>query len=175
VTFFSYALVAIGAWASVVNLRRLGPAAAVRLAAACALALVGGYAALHAVTGFDVLDALREAGRAYHGGVARVRPYEFWVLGSPTAFLVALGLPLAWLGLRRLAEGDTTAVALALVVAASALLGFTKAENERIWLFLVPLACVAAASEDRVRHLRWLLGALVAQALAVELLLDTTW
>jgi len=85
------------------------------------------------------------------------------------------GLPLTWLLLRRLAEGDTTALALALVVAASALLGFTKAENERIWLFLVPLACIAAASGERVRHLRWLLGGLVVQALAVELLLDTTW
>jgi len=122
-----------------------------------------------------VLDALREAGRAYHGGIARVRPYEFWVLGSPTVFLVVLGLPLAWLALRNLAAGHATALALALVVATSALLGFTKAENERIWLFLVPLACVAAASGERVRHLRWLLGGLAVQALAVELLLDTTW
>ncbi|MDQ6750531.1 MAG: hypothetical protein M3Z33_07270 [Actinomycetota bacterium] len=174
-SFFSYALVAVGAWASLVTLRRSGPAAAVRLAAACAVALLAGYAALHASTGFDVLDALREAGRAYHGGIASVRPYEFWVLGSPTAFLVVLGPPLTWLVLRRLAEGDTTALALVLVVAASALLGFTKAENERIWLFLVPLASIAAASGERVRHLRWLLGGLVVQALAVELLLDTTW
>lgn len=174
-SFFSYALVAVGAWASVVTLRRSGPAAALRLGAVCAVALIAGYAALHALTGFDVLDALREAGRAYHGGIARVRPYEFWVLGSPTVFLVVLGLPLAWLALRNLAAGHATALALALVVATSALLGFTKAENERIWLFLVPLACVAAASGERVRHLRWLLGGLAVQALAVELLLDTTW
>lgn len=174
-SFFSYALVAVAAWASIVTLRRSGLAAALGLAGACAVALIAGYGALHAVTGFDVLDALRAAGRAYHGGIAGVRPYEFWVLGSPTAFLVALGLPLAWLALRRLADGDTTALALALIVAAAALLGFTKAENERIWLFLVPLACVAAASGERVRRLRWLLGALAAQALAVELLLNTTW
>ena len=67
------------------------------------------------------------------------------------------------------------AVALAAVVVAASVLGFTKAETERIWLFLVPFACVAAAPVLRPRRLAPVLGALAAQALAVELLLFTVW
>jgi len=61
------------------------------------------------------------------------------------AFLVVLGLPIAWYALRALARGESVAIALFAVLAISALLGFTKAETERIYLFLVPLACIAAA------------------------------
>ena len=56
-----------------------------------------------------------------------------------------LGLPIAAAALRSLSHGATRGVALAVVVVVAAVGGFTKAETERIWLFLVPLACVAAA------------------------------
>ena len=46
------------------------------------------------------------------------------------------------------------AVALAVVVVVAAVAGFTKAETERIWLFLVPLACVAAAPAIAPRRTR---------------------
>jgi hypothetical protein len=71
--------------------------------------------------------------------------------------------------------GDSAAVGLVAVVAAAAVLGFTKAETERIWLFLVPFACIAAARVLTPRRLPLILGALAAQALAVELLLFTAW
>jgi hypothetical protein len=61
------------------------------------------------------------------------------------------------------------------VLLIAAVMGFTKAETERIWLFLVPLACVAAASVLPARHLRWLLALLAVQAFAVELLFFTIW
>jgi hypothetical protein len=61
------------------------------------------------------------------------------------------------------------------VIATAALLGFTKAETERIYLFLVPLACVAAAVALHERRLPLVLGALAAQALLTELLLYTVW
>jgi hypothetical protein len=54
-------------------------------------------------------------------------------------------------------------------------LGFTKGETERIWQFLVPLACVAAAAQLRPRSRNAVLVALAIQALAIELLLDTRW
>jgi hypothetical protein len=55
-------------------------------------------------------------------------------------------------------------------------LGFTKAETERIWLFLAPFVCLAAAAtlEQRPR-LRPLLAALALQAVLYELLFDTVW
>jgi hypothetical protein len=37
------------------------------------------------------------------------------------------------------------AIALAAVLAVAAIAGFTNAQTERIWLFLVPFACSAAA------------------------------
>src|SRR5204862_6859586 len=108
--------------------------------------LLGFHAALYGASGFDPVGTLRAASDAYRIGIANVRPYSFWLLGSPVAFIVAMGVPLAWYALRALAARERTAIALALVVAAAAVLGFTKAETERIWLFLVPLACLAAAT-----------------------------
>jgi hypothetical protein len=67
------------------------------------------------------------------------------------------------------------AIALAVVVIAAAVGGFTKAETERIWLFLVPLACVGAAPAIRPRRVTAVTAALVVQALAVEALFDTIW
>jgi hypothetical protein len=90
------------------------------------------------------------------------------------AWLVMLGLPVAWLALRALAAGDDAAVALAVVVALSSVGGFTKAETERIWLPFVPLACVAAAAFP-ARRIRGVLLALGAQVLTVELLFNTVW
>lgn len=167
-SFFSFALLGAGAWAVLVRRR----AATAVLAAAV---VITSYLALYAATGFDPIGTLRSASAAYRIGIANARPYWFWLFGSPVAFLVAMGLPLAWHALRSLAARERSAVALAAVVVASAALGFTKAENERIWLFLVPLACVAAAATLPARRLIAVLVALAAQALAVELLLGTVW
>jgi hypothetical protein len=94
------------------------------------------------------------------------------VLGSPVAFGVVLGLPIAAYALR--ARGPA-ALAIAAVVAVSATAGFTKAETERIWLFLVPFACIAAAAALPRERLAPVLAALAAQALAIELFFDTIW
>ena len=91
------------------------------------------------------------------------------------AFLVVLGLPIAWYALRALARGESVAIALFAVLAISALLGFTKAETERIYLFLVPILCVAAATALPERYVPAVLGALAVQALATETLFWTVW
>jgi hypothetical protein len=61
------------------------------------------------------------------------------------------------------------------VIAIAAVAGFAKAETERIWLFLVPLLCVAAGEQLSARRVRAVLALLLAQALACQLLFYTLW
>jgi methylthioxylose transferase len=173
--FFSYANLAIGAFAALVVARRDGLRAALVLAAACALGLAASLGLLHFVTGYDPVGALRSAESVYREGVASTRPYAFWAFGAPTAFLVGLGPVTAWFALRAAGAGDVPAQALLAVIVVSVALGFTKAETERIWLFLVPLACIAAAAVLPAHRVPVALAILAAQALAVELLFGTVW
>ena len=86
-----------------------------------------------------------------------------------------LGVPIAWLALRALAARRDLAVAVFAVIAVAAVAGFTKAEVERIWLFLAPLVCLAAAGALSPRHLRPVLALLGVQALAWEIAWNTVW
>ena len=172
---FSYANVAIGAWATLLAALRAGLRGAARLAIACAVVLAGSYAFLHVATGYDPVGVLQATESVYREGIASRRPFAFWLFGSPVAFLCALGLPIAWFALRSAGARYAPAVALVAVVVAAAVLGFSKAETERIYQFLVPLACVSAAASLPARWLPLTLGALAAQALAIELLLYTVW
>ena len=174
-SFFGWALLASGAWAVLVVLRRDGLKRAVALSAACAAALVGFYAVLHAVTGYDPIGAVTATEQVYGYSVARLRPYAYWVFGSPAAFLIALGPPIVWYFARAGAELRTAALALLAVITVASVLGFTKAETERIWLFMAPLACVAAADVLPRRRLTLVLGLLAAQTIATELVLGTVW
>ena len=174
-SLLSWALLAVGAWATVLAWRRRGPLAAVGLAAACAAACLVVNGALAAAYGYDPIGALRATENVYRHSVASVRPYAFWVIGSPVAWGVMLGLPIAAAALRSLARREDAAIALAVVVIVAAVAGFTKAETERIWLFLVPLACVAAAPAITPRRVAAVTGALVIQALVIEVLFDTIW
>ncbi len=174
-SFFSWANLGVGALMALVVLLRRGARRAAALAGACAVGLLAFYGLLYLATGFDPLGAVRAAESVYREGVASNRPYAFWVLGAPSAFLIAAGLPNAWLGLRALGAGEPVAVALFAVLAISAALGFTKAETERIYLFLVPPLCIAAATVLPDRWLGPALTALAGQALATELLFYTVW
>ena len=174
-SLFSWALLAVGAWATALAWRRRGAPAAAGLAAACAAAWLALNGALAAAYGYDPIGTLRATEHVYRHSVATVRPYAFWVAGSPVAWGVMLGLPIAAAALRSCVRGNHAAVALAVVVVIAAVAGFTKAETERIWLFLVPLACVAAAPAITPRRMTAMFAALVAQALAIEVLFDTIW
>ena len=154
-------------------LRRDGWRAAVGLSAVCGAALVAFYALLHAATGFDPIGTFRSTEEVYRAGIAATRPYWFWLFGSPVAFFVVLGLPISWLALRALARGQSLAIAIFAVIVTAAILGFTKAETERIWLFLAPFVCFAAAAEKA--PLRPVLAALAAQAILYELAFETVW
>jgi hypothetical protein len=174
-SLFSWALLALGAWATALAWRRRGAPAAAGLAAACATAWLALNGALAGAYGYDPIGTLRATEQVYRHSVASVRPYAFWVAGSPVAWGVMLGLPFAAAAVRSCVRGNDAAVALAVVVGVAAVAGFTKAETERIWLFLVPLACVAAAPAIAPRRRTAVIAALVAQALAIELLFDTIW
>jgi hypothetical protein len=174
-SFFSWLLLGIPAWAAVVTVRRRGwgRAVALCLSVAVSVALLNGT--LFLLYGYNPFAALRATAGFYSHGIATLRPYAFWVFGSPIAWAVMLGLPVAWLLLRSLSGRDTAALAVSLLVLASAVIGLTKAETERVWLPFVPLACVAAAGALKPRRLRLVLGLLAAQAIAVELLFFTVW
>ncbi len=173
-SFFSYALLAAGAWAAIVRWRREGFAAALRTALLCGAALAVLYLGLYLLTGFDLFAAIRATDARYREGLAAHRPYAFYFFGSPAAFLVMLG-PVAWFAARALAERESAALALAAVIAVSVIAGYTKAETERIWLFLVPFACLAAARSLSARRVPVVLTALGVQAIATEILFATKW
>jgi methylthioxylose transferase len=174
-SLMSWALLAVGAWAAVVVWRRRGAPAALALAASSVVAWLALNGALAAAFGYDPIGTLRATEAVYRNSVASVRPYAFWAFGSPVAWGAMLGLPIAAAALRSATRGDDAAIALAVVVAIAAAGGFSKAETERIWLFLVPLACVAAAPAIAERRLRVVVALLLAQALVVEAFFDTIW
>ncbi len=174
-SFFSYAVLAIGAWAALERWLREGWRTAFAVGAACGVALVVFFTGLWALTGFEVVDVVVATEEVYRESVARLRPYAFWLFGSPAAFLAFMGLPITWYAARALGERHPVAVALAVVILISAVGGFTKAETERIWLMYVPLACVAAAAVLPPRRLPLVLALLALQTLAVELVFGTVW
>lgn len=173
--FFTWALLAVGFWAVVVSWRRDGFRAAVALAVACALAVGALNGLLALSTGYDPIGALAATNDVYRHSLASVRPYAFWVFGSPVAWGVMLGIPIAGYALRALAGRNAAAVALAGVIVTAAVLGFSKAETERIWLMFVPLACAAAAAALPASRVRPVLWALAAQAAITQVLFDTIW
>jgi hypothetical protein len=175
VSLFAWSLLAVGAWAVLLVLRREGLRRALALAVACGVALVAVHGVVAAATGFDPIGTVRATEDVYRSGVASMRPYWYWVLGSPVGFLLVLGIPIAWFALRGLAVGSPEATAIFGVLAFAAAAGFTKAETERIWLFFAPFVCLAAAPMIAGRRLELVLAALAVQAVLHELLFDTVW
>jgi len=172
---FSWALLAIGAWAAVAVLVREGPRRALVLAAGCGVAVLALDGGLALLAGYDPIGALRATEAYYRNSVASRRPYAFWLFGSPVAFAVALGLPITAGVMVAAQRRVPAAVALAVVIGVASVAGFTKGETERIWLPFVPLACVAAAAVLEPGRLRLVAPLLAAQAVVVVLLFQTIW
>jgi hypothetical protein len=173
-SFFSYALLVAGGWAGLVRWRRDGFRSMLAVAVTCGAALIVFYGLLALLWGFDVVGSIDATHDRYYQGVASVRPYLFYFFGSPAAFLVMLG-PVAWFAARSLGSREITAVALAVAILITVIAGYTKAETERIWMFLVPLACLAAARALPAKWLNPMLVALAAQAVLLQVLFDTVW
>lgn len=173
--FSSWLLLAIPAWAVLQTWLHRGRRPALLLGGSVALALALGWLLGTLWLGYDPTATLAATEKAYRHGISAQRPYAYWLLGSPAAWVIALGLPVAWALARAVSVRDPAALALAALVISAAVLGFTKAETERIWLPFVPLACVAAARALPARRLAPALWLLTGQALLVSLLIDTTW
>jgi hypothetical protein len=173
VSLFAWSLLAVGAWATIRVLLRDGLKPAIWLGVIIGAILIAFQAVFAAATGFDPIGTLHATSRVYEVGIASRRPYAYWLFGSPTAFLLIAGVPIAWLALRRLAQAAPEALAIFAVLAISSVLGFTKAETERIWLFLVPFVLLAAA--PLVRRPQLLVALLALQAVSYELVFDTLW
>ena len=169
VSFFAWSLLAVGAWAALLAWRRESWRAAVTLAAVCGAVLVAFYGVLWLVSGFDPIGTFVATENVYRLGVASIRPYAYWLFGSPTAFLFLLGLPITWYAVR------SRRWEILAVVAFAAVAGFTKAETERIWLVFAPFLCLAAATVLPRRLLAPVLGLLALQAVVWELVWDTVW
>ena len=156
--------------------RREGLRRALGSAALCAAGVGGVLALLAARYGYDPIGALGATDLAYRRSLARLRPYWFWVAGSPTAWALAVGPPIALAAVAAARRAAPAALGLAFVVAVAAAGGYTKAETERIWLPFVPLACVAAAEAGLAsRRLRTVLALLLAQAIIGQALFYTVW
>ncbi|CAA9476835.1 MAG: hypothetical protein AVDCRST_MAG38-1735 [uncultured Solirubrobacteraceae bacterium] len=174
-TLGTWALLAIGAWAAIVTWRREGLGPAVVLAAGCGVAVVAVNAVLALAYGYDPIGTLVATEGLYRNSVASVRPYWFWALGSLVAWAVMVGPPITGAWLVATLRARPEALALAAVVLIASVMGFTKAETERIWLPFSVLACLGAASVLPPGRLRPVLAVLALQALGVELLFDTIW
>ncbi len=172
--FFSWALLAIPAWAVVAVYVRDSRGSAFRLAAGAAAGVVAVTLLLAAVWGYDPVAIFRALHHAYNNGAAARRPYAFWLFGSPAAWITMLGPPIVWLALRSFQRGEPAAVGVVVIVLISAVAGFTKAETERIWLPYVPLACAAAAATPIARLRPWLI-AMALTAVVITVLFQTVW
>jgi hypothetical protein len=175
VSFFSWLLLSIPVFSTLLALRRDGWQRALLVAVACAAGIVAFDVLLWLVWRYDPFSALRATRHAYSGGLARIRPYGFWLFGSPAAWAAMLGLPLLWFLLVALSAREASALALVALIAVAAVIGVTKAETERIWLPFVPLAAVAAASALPARRVAAAVWAMAGQALAIEVLFYTIW
>lgn len=174
-SFLSYALIGAVSWALLLLALRGRWRRAMVLALATLAAAAVFYGGLWMATGYDPLAAYRATSFAYAHGVATRRPDWYWPLGDLTAFLIALG-PLVALGFARaLGMRSDVAFATMAILGVAALAGFSKAEVERIWLFLTPLVAIAAAPELRSNRPNVLLLTMVSQALVVEIAFGTTW
>ncbi len=167
---FGLVLLAIVPVAVAVAARRVRPLA-IAVAATAAVALV------FLAAGYWWLDGFHAAREQYFSGVAKTRPYDFFLVSNLAAFAFATG-PATAIALARLRDprvwllvgGGAGALALAW------LSGMSKAEVERIWLPFLPWIMLAAASlPTRVSSQRMLLGVQATSAIAIQLGVATIW
>jgi len=174
-TVFSWALLGVGAAVALAVLFRDGWRRAVVIAAVSGAGFIGINAFLAIGWGYDPVGTLIATETVYRNSLAQVRPYKFWVFGSPVAWGVMLGPVVLAAAVRAALRRSPAALAILAVVLIAAVAGFTKAETERIWLIFVPLAIVAAAPLLTRRRLPWVLGILSLQALVIQVFGETVW
>jgi hypothetical protein len=153
-------------------LRALGPAA---LAAAA-------VAATFAVAGFSWLDGYTLVQQRYWQGIAKDRPFQYWVWANLACVVCAIGLGSVagisrvfdWAAVRRRSGFHLLLLALLAVIVCADLSMLSKAETERIWLpFTIWLTAAPALLPAR-SHRRWL-ALNAAGALLLNSIIFTNW
>lgn len=130
--------------------------------------------ALFVAAGFRWWDGLFATQRAYADGAAANRPWWFFVVANVAVVAIAVG-PVVVVGLARLRGSAWLVVgSVAVAIGLADLSLLSKAEVERIWLFLTIPLVVAAAAHAGPR-LRWWLGAHVLGGLLLAVTLDAGW
>jgi hypothetical protein len=112
-------------------------------------------------------------------GVAKDRPYRYFVLGDLAAFAIATGPAIA-VGLSRLRWGKTALLvgASTAVVLLADVSGMSKGEVERIWLPFVPwvaLAGAALGTRAKLERLRPYLGLQLATTMVIAVVMWSQW
>jgi hypothetical protein len=175
--YLSYGLTLIALPAlAVIYLARRRPLLPIVAAVAGALAVIAAFtgAGFWWPAGYHLVTV------RYYQGIARVRPYAYWIWAD-LALVVAAGGPVVAPIVRRLTlirgrlgPAVLLPAAALLAILAADVSGYSKAEVERIWLpFAVWLMAGAALLPGRDRH-RWL-AAQATIALLINHLLLTTW
>lgn len=179
----SYGLPLMGVLAIAVLILARGSWAPLPIAAAAALLVV----MIFAWAGFAWWEAYPVLVERYWDGVAKDRPFTYWVWGNIGALLISAG-PMVGSGVallvavprRDVLNRDNTRVVLWLAGAAVVMIlvadlsRMSKAEVERIWLPFIPWLTLSLALLPQ-RWLRPALGLQLATALIIETLLYTSW
>ena len=143
-----------------------------------ALAVVAAFA----IAGFWWFDGYVLVQQRYWQGIARDRPFQYWVWANLASVVCAIGLgSLAGIGkaldvgsIRRRSSLHLLVTAAMAAIVAADLSQLSKAETERIWLpFMVWLT--AAPALLPVRSQRWWLALNIIGALALNSFIFTNW
>ena len=179
--FLNYGLMLIGlpALAVLVSasdwraaLRPLGPAA---LAAAA-------VAVTFAVAGFNWVDGYTLVQQRYWQGIAKDRPFQYWVWANLACVVCSIGLGgvagisrvFDWAAIRRRSGLHLLLLAMLTVIVCADLSMLSKAETERIWLpFTIWLTAAPALLPARSHRLWLALNA--AAALLLNSIIFTNW
>ena len=160
--------------------------------AICAILIVGLLATIKHLTGFNYLACL-QASRSYDHYSMQTFSISFGryvdiSFSNLIAFLIGVGLPAIVLwgretiaSLKRRTTTDRFNIALVTSVLIFSFAHLFTHETERIWLFFIPPALIAAASwiarqgDDKGRLLEWTMCLSFAQTWLFQLLLFTIW
>jgi hypothetical protein len=179
--FLNYGLGLMSLLAVAVLLCARDWSAAVRALVPAVLSAVG-VVAMFAVAGFCWFDGYLLVQQRYWQGIARDRPFQYWVWANLSSVVCAIGLgSLAGIGrvfdidcIRRRSGLHLLIIAAMTAVVAADLSQLSKAETERIWLpFTVWLT--AAPALLPVRSQRWWLAVNIVGAVVLNSLIFTNW
>ena len=170
--YFSYGLVPLAAALVLAVLTRT---ARWRLAVPVITGVIA-VASAWSLAGFDWLAGLSAARGFYAEGVARSRPYSYFLVANLVVFGVMVGPATVAALSRRLEPRVAGLVAAAIAAVAIAdVSGLSKGEVERIWLPFVPFVMVALVGLGRRPGARSWIAAQAATAVALQLLIVWPW